>query len=158
MSLADELVITDELPGVSPYSSKIEVEGTMAEFFPEGIDPGFTPFGSRVVVQLRRVKDKTKSGIILSSSTKESEAWNTQVARLVKVGPLAFKKRDSGEAWPEGIWANIGDYVRVPRWGGDRWSVKADDNLTDVVFVVFQDHELIGRIDGDPLKVRAYVL
>lgn len=158
MSFADSLEITDQLPGVNPYSTGFEAEGTMEEFFPEGIDPGFTPFGSRVVVQLRRVKNATKSGIILSASTKETEAWNTQVARLVKVGPLAFKKRDSGEAWPEGIWANVGDFVRVPRWGGDRWSVKADDGLSDIVFLTLNDHELIGRVDGDPLKVRAYVL
>lgn len=158
MSFADSLEITDQLPGVSPYSSNLESEGTMEEFFPEGIDSGFKPFGSRVVVQLRRVKSTTKSGIILASSTKESEAWNTQVARIVELGPLAFRKRDSGEAWPEGIWAAIGDFVRVPRWGGDRWSVKASDGLTDVVFLVLNDHELIGKVTGDPLKVRAYVL
>jgi co-chaperonin GroES (HSP10) len=157
MSFEDQLVITDQLPGVSPHSTGIEADGTLEEFFPEGTDPGFTPFGSRVVVQLRRVKDRTKSGIILAQSTKESEAWNTQVAKLIKVGPLAFRKRDSGDEWPEGIWAKPGDFVRVPRWGGDRWSVKADDG-GEVAFLVLSDHELIGRVDGDPLKVRAYVL
>lgn len=157
MSLADDLEITDQLPGVSPYSSKIMQESTLEEAFPDNADPGFTPFGTRVVVQLRRVKNTTKSGIILTQSTKDSEAWNTQVAKLVKVGPLAFKKRDSGEDWPEGVWANVGDFVRVPRWGGDRWSVEADDG-GEVAFLTLNDHELIGRVDGDPLKVRAYVL
>jgi co-chaperonin GroES (HSP10) len=156
-SFADSLEITDQLPGVNPYSTGIEVEGTLGEFFPDGIDPGFTPFGSRVVVQLRRVKNTTKSGIILTTSTKETEAWNTQVARIVKLGPLAFRKRDTAEEWPEGIWAKVGDYVRVPRWGGDRWSVKADDG-GEVAFLTLNDHELIGRVDGDPLKVRAYVI
>jgi co-chaperonin GroES (HSP10) len=156
MSFADSLEITDQLPGVSPFSSTIETDGTMEEFFPNA-DPGFTPFGSRVVVQLRRVKNTTKSGIVLATSTKESEAWNTQVAKLIKVGPLAFKKRDSAEDWPEGVWATLGDYVRVPRWGGDRWSVSIAKDV-EVVFLVLNDHELIGRIDGDPLKVRAYVL
>lgn len=157
MSLADKLEVTDQMPGVSHHSSNIEANGTMEELFPESVDPGFTPFGTRVVVQLRRVKTTTKGGIILPQTTQESEAWNTQVARLVKVGPLAFKKRDTGEEWPEGIWAKVGDYVRVPRWGGDRWSVKADDG-EEVAFLTLNDHELIGRVDGDPLKVRAYVL
>lgn len=157
MSFADQLEITDQLPGVSPFSSTIMQESTLAEAFPENTDPGFTPFGTRVVVQLRRVKNTTKSGIILTQSTKDSEAWNTQVAKLVKVGPLAFKKRDSGEDWPEGVWAKPGDFVRVPRWGGDRWSVEADDG-GEVAFLTLNDHELIGRVDGDPLKVRAYVL
>lgn len=152
-----DLEVTDQLPGVSPYSSKIMQDSTLEEAFPESVDPGFTPFGTRVVVQLRRVKNTTKSGIILTQSTKESEAWNTQVAKLVKIGPLAFKKRDSGDDWPEGVWAHIGDFVRVPRWGGDRWSVEADDG-GEVAFLTLNDHELIGRVDGDPLKVRAYVL
>lgn len=157
MSLADQLEITSTLPGVSPYSSNLEADGTLEEFFPEGVDPGFTPFGSRVLVQVRRVKTTTRSGIILAESTKDSEAWNTQVAKLVKVGPLAFRKRDSAEAWPEGVWAAVGDFVRIPRWGGDRWSVKHTDGQ-EVAFLVLNDHELIGRVDGDPLKVRAYVL
>ena len=158
MSLAEEMGLgSDTLPTVNPYSTGLEAEGTLEDYFPEGVDPGFTPFGSRVVVQLRRVKDRTKSGIILSSSTKETEAWNTQVAKLIKVGPLAFKKRDSGEPWPEGVWAGVGDFVRVPRWGGDRWSVK-DEEGNDIAMLVLNDHELIGRIDGDPLKVRSYVL
>jgi co-chaperonin GroES (HSP10) len=153
----DSLEVTDVLPGVNPHSTGLEAEGTIEEYFPDSVDPGFTPFGTRVVVQLRKVKTTSKGGIILTSSTKESEAWNTQVARLVKVGPLAFRKRDSGEEWPEGIWAKIGDYVRVPRWGGDRWSVK-DGAGEEVAFLTLNDHELIGRVDGDPLKVRAYVL
>lgn len=155
-SFADSLEITDQLPGVSPFSSPIEADGTLDELFPPGVDCGFTPFGSRVVVQLRGVKSTTKSGIILASSTKDSEAWNTQVARIVKLGPLAFCKRDSGEPWAEGVWAKVDDYVRVPRWGGDRWSVKHEG--AEVVFLVLNDHELIGRIEGDPLKVRSYVL
>lgn len=157
MNFADSLEITDQLPGVNPHSTGIEAEGTIEEFFPDNVDPGFTPFGTRVVVQLRKVKTTSKGGIILTTSTKESEAWNTQVARLVKIGPLAFRKRDSGDPWPEGIWAKIGDYVRVPRWGGDRWSIK-DDTGEEVAFLTLNDHELIGRVDGDPLKVRAYVL
>lgn len=157
-SFADSLEITSALPGVNPHSTGLELEGTLEEFFPVDVDPGFTPFGTRVVVQLRGVKNVTRGGIILAKDTKETEAWNTQVAKLIKVGPLAFKKRDSAEPWPEGIWAAPGDFVRVPRWGGDRWSVKAGDGATDVVFLVLNDHELIGRVDGDPLKVRAYML
>lgn len=158
MSLAEQMGIGEEtLQGVSPYSTGIEAEGSLEEFFPMGVDAGFTPFGSRVLVQLRRVKSVTKSGIILTSSTKDTEAWNTQVARIERMGPLAFCKRDTGEPWAEGVWAKIGDFVRVPRWGGDRWSV-ADKDGQEVAFLVLNDHELIGRVEGDPLKVRSYVL
>lgn len=145
-------------PTVSPYSSTLTMEGTTDEFFPEGIDPGVQPFGHRVLVQLKRTKTKTGSGIILARDTKDTEAWNTQVARVVALGPLAFRKRDTAEAWPEGTWAMPGDYVRTPRWGGDRWSVDMDDGGDPVVFMMLADHELIGKITGDPLKVRAYLL
>src|SRR5690349_20536211 len=103
MSLADELEITDRMPDtVSPYSTGIEVDGALEDFFPE-VDPGFTPFGTRVLVQLRRVMDRTKSGIILSQETKDTEDWNVQVAKLIRVGPLAFKRRDSATDWPEAV-------------------------------------------------------
>ena len=25
------------------------------------------------------------------------------------------------QGWPEGSWCEVGDYIRVPKWGGDRW-------------------------------------
>lgn len=148
--------LSGDLPAISAYSTGLEAHGTVDEYFPQA-DPQFTPYGARVVVQLRRVKTKSAGGIILSESTKESEIWNTQVAKLIKTGPLAFRKRDTAEAWPEGIWAALGDFVRVPKYGGDRWSIDGADG-EPIAFVVFNDHELIGKIEGDPLKVRAYVV
>ena len=158
-SFADQLEITDQLPGaVAPHSTGLRAEGTLEDFFPPDVDPGLVPFGSRVVVQLRRVMSTTKSGIIIAAATKDTEAWNTQVARIVRMGALAFRKRDDAQPWPEGVWASVGDYVRVPRWGGDRWSVPAPDNHGDVVFLLLNDHELMGRVEGDPLKVRSFIL
>ena len=49
------------------------------EAFPK-IDPGVRPFGSRVLVQIRRAKRKTAGGIILAGETRDTEMWNTQVA------------------------------------------------------------------------------
>ena len=52
-------------------------------------DPGVRPFGSRVLVQFRQAKMKTKGGIILAGETRDTEVWNTQVAKVVALGPLA---------------------------------------------------------------------
>lgn len=98
------------------------------------VDPGAKPLGGRVLVQLRRTKKTvTSAGIILVEETKETEKWNNMVAKVIENGPLAFKKRDSMEPWPEGSWCEPGDYIRVPKWGGDRWEVKVpgDDDLED---------------------------
>lgn len=125
------------------------------------VSPGAKPLGGRILVQLRRTKQKTTSaGIILVEETKETEKWNNMVAKVLMIGPLAFKKRDTMEPWPEGAWAQVGDYIRVPKWGGDRWEVKVpgDDDLEDpALFMILNDHELIARVTGDPLEMRAFI-
>jgi co-chaperonin GroES (HSP10) len=134
-------------------------EAALQEAFP-AVDPGAKPVGGRILVQWRQTKKTvTSSGIVLVEETKETEKWNNQVAKVVALGPLAFKKRDSLEPWPEGNWIEIGDYVRMPKWGGDRWEVPyGDSDLGEVaLFSVFNDHEVIAKVTGDPLKVKAFV-
>ena len=127
--------------------------------FPK-VKPGMQPFGGRVVIQLRRIKRKTAGRIILVEETKENEKWNNMIGQVVAMGPLAFKNRDTMQPWPEGTWAQVGDYVRVPKWGGDRWEIKVpgDDEIEDpVLFMTLNDHELIAKVTGNPLSFKAYV-
>ena len=81
------------------------------------------------------------------------------VAKVIAVGPLAFKKRDTMEPWPEGSWCEVGDYIRVPKWGGDRWEVAVPDQPDEdpALFAVFNDHEVITKVTCDPLTMRAFV-
>jgi hypothetical protein len=67
-------------------------ENALAEAFP-AVDAGVRPFGSRVLVQLRTPRKISKGGIHLSESTLDTEKWNTQVAKIVALGPVAFKNR-----------------------------------------------------------------
>jgi co-chaperonin GroES (HSP10) len=134
-------------------------EAELQEAFP-AVDPGAVPVGGRVLVQWRNSKSTvTASGIVLVEETKETEKWNNQVAKVISVGPLAFKKRDTLEPWPEGNWIEVGDYVRMPKWGGDRWEVVwGDARLGQIaLFSVFNDHEVIAKVTGDPLKVKAFI-
>ena len=126
------------------------------EAFPS-CDPGVQPFGSRVLVQIRTPKNKTKGGIILTSETRETDAWNTQIAKVLAVGELAFRNRTSMEAWPEGSWCEAGDFVRVPKYGGDRWTVKTEDGESEALVVIFNDLDLIGKVTGDPLAIKAFI-
>jgi co-chaperonin GroES (HSP10) len=122
------------------------------------VDPGAKPLGGRVLVQLRRTKKTvTSAGIILVEETKETEKWNNMVAKVVENGPLAFKKRDSMESWPEGSWCEPGDYIRVPKWGGDRWEVEVGDDEEKALFMILNDHEIIAKVTGNPLEMRAFV-
>lgn len=135
--------------------NKIQLDfGSVEEAFPS-VDPGVRPYGSRVLCQIRLAKEKTKSGLFITSETKETERWNTQVAKVIDIGSLAFKNRNTQEPWPEGAWCKIGDFVRVPKYGGDKWSVKHGDE--EVIFVILNDLDLVGEITGDPLAFKAFI-
>ena len=134
-------------------------EDALAEAFP-AVDAGVQPFGSRVLVQIRTPKTKTAGGIILHVESRDTEKWNTQVAKVIAVGPLAYKNRDTQASWPEGQWCKPGDFVRVPKYGGDRWEVPLDRGSREkeaAMFVIFNDLDVIGQVTGDPLAVKAFI-
>ena len=138
-----------------------DMEQTLEEAFPV-LDPLMAPYGARVLVQLRAVKEKvTEAGILLPEETKEIEKWNTMIGKVIAIGPLAFCDRETQKPWPEGAWAQVGDYVRVPKWGGDRWEIDFEDEKGSkgrALFTFFNDHELIGKVTGDPREIgRAHV-
>lgn len=128
---------------------------SLQEAFPE-VDPGLMPFGSRVLVQIRSPKKKSAGGILLGNETVQTEADNTQVAKVITLGPVAFRNRDTLKIWPEGGWAKPGDYVRVPKYGGDRWNVAVSDTVT-AQFILFNDLNITGYITCDPLSVIAFI-
>jgi len=130
-------------------------EDALKEAFPDA-DPGIQPFGSRVLVQIRTPKKKSAGGIIIDTGSRDTEKWNTQVAKIISIGPLAFKNRSTMESWPEGSWCAVGDYVRVAKYGGDRWEVPLENGET-AMYVIFNDLDIIGRVTGDPLAIRAFI-
>jgi co-chaperonin GroES (HSP10) len=130
-------------------------EEEIADAFPN-VDPGFEPFGSRIIVQLRSAKSKSKGGIIFVNDTQETEKWNTQIAKVIKVGPLAFHNRDTVQMWPEGAWCTEGDYVRIPKYNQDKWEVQVTDDKV-VLFMLVNDIDLLAKKTGNPLEVKAYI-
>jgi len=126
--------------------------------FPE-VDPGFIPFGSKVLVQIRTPMLMTRGGIAITEESRETEQWNTQVSKVIALGPVAFCNRDTLELWPEGVWAQPGTFVRCPKYGGDRWEVPVPDTTADkAIFVVFDDLDLSGEIPEDHvLETVAYL-
>lgn len=130
---------------------------TLDEAFPVA-DPGVKPYGSRVLVQIRTPKKKSKGGIILTNETVETDKWNVQTAKVVAIGPLAFKNRDTMKEWAEGAWCEAGEFVRVPKYGGDRWQVPIPGNeAEEAMFVIFNDLDIIGKVTGDPLAIKAFI-
>ncbi len=129
---------------------------TIDQAFPD-VDPGLRPFGSRVLVQIRTPMLKTKAGLIVPEESRETELWNTQISKVISLGPVAFRNRDTLEVWPEGVWVKSGMFVRCPKYGGDRWEIPVPNTMDPALFVLFNDLDLGGEITGDPLEVVAFL-
>ena len=115
------------------------------ECFPD-VDPGVKILGDRVLVQLRREKTLSKGGIFLVEETRQTLRFNETVAKVIDIGPLAYKNPDDLTPWPEGPWVNVGDLVRTIKYGGDRFIVQPDDEGAPVIFITLQAREVISKI------------
>ena len=140
-------------------ASVVSVEPSIeSKYFP-AVAPGVRPFGSRVLVQIRAAKSVSAGGIIFTDNTKDTERDNTTIAKVLAVGPLSYKNRDSMQEWPEGHWCAEGQYVFVPKYGGIRFErrvPKGMDAFDDYVqFAIFDDLNIIGAVD-DPFGMRAF--
>jgi co-chaperonin GroES (HSP10) len=124
--------------------------GKEAVLFPL-VDPGIVPFGSRVLVQVRRVRTRRKSGLYMTKEATDTQMDNTCVAKVLAVGPLAYRNRNSMETWAEGNWCEAGEYVFVPKYGGLRWerAYKVDDDYIDKIqFAIFDDLNIVGGVNN----------
>ena len=158
-----------------PPAAEAGCEGTSKELelaFPN-VDCGHKPLAEFVIVQIRRPRTRTAGGLELIEDTRKTENDNTQVAKVVAIGPLAFCHRSSGTLWPGGAWYGIGAFVRCPKYGGDRWKVSFESveperlvgsilrpsrKFTDEVeFALFKDLDIRMLVTGDPLAVKAFI-
>lgn len=133
---------------------KTNVGETLDDAFPS-IDPAVAPLGNRVLIQIRA--PKTMHGkIILTDASRDTEKWNTQIGKVIALGPTAYKNLRTLEPWPEGSHVVPGDFVRVGKYGGDRFEVKKA-NSENALFVLMLDHEMIAKVTGDPTSIVAFV-
>jgi co-chaperonin GroES (HSP10) len=120
----------------------------IAQHFPE-VECGARPTGNQILVQLRTVRKKSSGGIILAEATKEFNQSNTQVTRLAKVGHIAFKHRESGEQWKEGAWAEVGDVVIMPKYGGFVFQVPIPGTDDKATFALYNDYDVKLVVEGN---------
>jgi co-chaperonin GroES (HSP10) len=136
----------------------IEDFKTLDEAFPVA-DSGVIPLGARILLQLKSIKKASSGGIILVEETRETERAQSMIGKVLALGPIAFKNRDTLSEWGEGIWCSVGDYVRVPRWSGDRFTVPNPNDAEDQVSLqILNDFELWAKVDPDQvLTMRQFV-
>ena len=140
-----------------PMKSVAEILGdrytpAFKDAFPD-IDPGIDPFGYLILLQISMPKKKIGT-IIVPDESKDAERWRVQTGLVRAMGPSAFKRRDTLEPWKEGEWCAVGDFVRCPMYGGDRWEVKIPGTSSDkALFLMVKDTDLIGLVRTDPINL-----
>jgi co-chaperonin GroES (HSP10) len=131
---------------------------SVEEAFPN-VEPRLIPLGDYILVMIRVPKMRSAGGIELQAEDRRTEFDNTQVAKVIAVGPMAFKWQRDGSPWPEGDWCAVGDFVRIPKYQGDRMSrsyqrkdfeivrgERRETVVTDYVhFVQFKHNQLLGK-------------
>ena len=106
------------------------------ECFPE-VDPGIDVAGDRVLVQLRREKVTSKGGIILVDETRQTIKFNETVAKVIQVGPLAYKDEAK---FPTGPWCKEGDWIIFGRYAGARMAIDGGE------IRILNDDEILATI------------
>lgn len=127
---------------------------SLEDAFPT-VDHGHEPCLSNYLVQIRRAKTTTKGGLYLPEEARKSEAANTTVGKVVAIGPICFKDASSGKPWFEGPSFKLGEYLRIPRYGGFRFSVKWKDEEID--FVLFDHLQQLAKLSNDPRTITSYL-
>ncbi len=141
--------------------------------FPD-IAPPHRPVGYLIMVQLRMPALTTAGVVDLKPEEIQTERDNTQVAKVVALGEMAFKSRETGKEWPEGRWFNVGDFVRIPKYQGDRVAVRYRRKVTrlrptpedpdhrietfedaDCIFVGIKELQVLGVYSGVEQALRA---
>lgn len=126
----------------------------LKQAFPD-VDINMRPVGDLICCQVKMPREKV-GNVFLTDDTKELHRWETMVAKVVKEGPVAFRDADTLKVWPEGRWAEIGDYVIIPKYGSVRFTVNVPGRTTKCIFAFLRCKDIRTVIEGNPLEVDEY--
>ena len=101
------------------------------------------PTGYRITLFPLKLDSKTKSGIHLTDETVQESQLTTNICKVLKVGPDAYKDK---EKFPTGPWCKEDDWVLITRYAGSR--IRIDGGELRII----NDDEILAVID-DPRDV-----
>ena len=101
------------------------------------------PTGYRLTLFPLKLDSKTKSGIILTDETVQESQLTTNICKVLKVGPEAYKDK---EKFPSGAWCKQDDWVLITRYAGSR--IRIDGGELRII----NDDEILAVID-DPRDI-----
>ena len=102
-----------------------------------------TPTGFRIVLFPLKLEGKTKGGVLLTDETIEESQITTNICKVLKIGPSAYKDK---ERFPDGPWCKQDDWVLITRYAGSR--IKIDGGELRII----NDDEVLAVVD-DPRDI-----
>ena len=97
------------------------------------------PTGYRITLFPLKLDSKTKSGIHLTDETVQESQLTTNICKVLKVGPDAYKDKDK---FPTGPWCKEDDWVLITRYAGSR--IRIDGGELRII----NDDEILAVIDA----------
>jgi|TARA_R110000822_G_scaffold32374_1_gene92932 co-chaperonin GroES (HSP10) len=107
------------------------------------------PLNWKILIQPNQVNMKTKGGLYLASISKDNEEYLTAHGRIAAMGDLAYKDRDTGEAWKT-MSPKVNDRVTYGKYAGQKIVING------VKFLLLNDDELTSIIP-ESAKISAYL-
>ena len=101
------------------------------------------PTGYRITLFPLKLDSKTKSGIHLTDETVQESQLTTNICKVLKVGPDAYKDKDK---FPTGPWCKEDDWVLITRYAGSR--IRIDGGELRII----NDDEVLAVVD-DPRDI-----
>ena len=96
------------------------------------------PTGFRLVILPLMLKKKTEAGLHLTDETIEQAQITTNICKILKVGPDAYKDK---ERFPNGPWCKEGDWVIIAKYAGSRITIEGGE------LRIINDDEILATID-----------
>ena len=118
-------------------------DGKAVEKQKKELDKVPNPTGYRITLFPLKLDSKTKSGILLTDDTVQESQLTTNICKVLKVGPDAYKDK---EKFPTGPWCKTDDWVLITRYAGSR--IRIDGGELRII----NDDEILAVID-DPRDI-----
>tara|TARA_R110000765_G_scaffold124387_1_gene221581 strand:- start:1147 stop:1566 length:420 start_codon:yes stop_codon:yes gene_type:complete len=107
------------------------------------------PLNWKILIQPNQVNMKTTGGLYLAPISKDNEEYLTAHGRIAAMGDLAYKDRDTGEAWKT-LSPKVNDRVTYGKYAGQKIVING------VKFLLLNDDELTSIIP-ESAKISAYL-
>lgn len=149
-----------EMPSLKSLLGKDYTE-KLAYSFPDVVPP-YLPCGKNILVQLRTPGNykilANGQKFFFADESVDYDKMNMQTCIVRALGPVAYRHRLTMETFPEGEWCVPGEFMRVPKFGGDRVGVPInDEQKRTAYFVMINDTDAVGQVYGDPLALQGII-